>query len=113
MFYIMKNSLLIFIIILLFLFNSLLPVNADTDFELYINDFYTKQEIASKLLRQIEKDLKDGSRERVCARQKKAASYGIEATKSLIKAFEINGSQSQIDSIKAGLNKWRELRDYC
>tara|TARA_B100001029_G_C14960121_1_gene393935 strand:+ start:171 stop:437 length:267 start_codon:yes stop_codon:yes gene_type:complete len=88
-------------------------VNADTEFEIYLNDFYQKQEQASKILKEIETDLKDGSRERVCARQREAANYGIEATESLIKAFKINGSHTQIENLQSGLNKWKELRDYC
>ena len=80
---------------------------------MYLNDFYQKQEKASRILKEIEIDLKDGSRDRVCARQREAASYGIEATKSLIKAFKTNGSTSQMENLQAGLDKWRELRDYC
>jgi len=49
----------------------------------------------------------------VCARQREAASYGIEATESLIKALEANGSKTEIENLQAGLDKWRELRDYC
>ena len=80
---------------------------------MYLSDFYQKQEKASKILKGIETDLKDGSRERVCARQREAAIYGIEATESLIEAFKTNGSSSQIENLQAGLDKWRELRDYC
>ena len=80
---------------------------------MYLSDFYQKQEKASKILKGIETDLKDGSRERVCARQREAAIYGIEATESLIKALEANGSKTEIENLQAGLDKWRELRDYC
>ena len=95
------------------LFSSVISVNAETEFEMYLIDFYQKQEKASKILKEIETDLKDGSRDRVCARQREAASYGIEATESLIKAFKTNGSASQLENLQAGLDKWRELRDYC
>ena len=78
-----------------------------------MRDFYKKQEQARIILKEIETDLKEGSRAKVCAKQRKAANYGIEATESLIKAFKINGSNTEIDNLKAGLNKWRELRDYC
>jgi len=90
-----------------------MSANAESEFERYLGDFYQKQEKASKILKEIEIDLKDGSRERVCARQREAASYGIEATESLIKAFKTNGSTIEIENLQAGLNKWRELRDYC
>ena len=109
----MKRLLLLSLIFSIFLFFSLKPVKAETDFEMYLSDFYQKQDKASEILKRIEIDLKDGSRERVCIRQREAARYGIEATESLIKAFEINGSKNEIENLQAGLNKWKELRDYC
>ncbi len=92
---------------------SVISVNAESDFEMHLNDFYQKQEHASKILKEIETDLKDGSRDRVCARQKEAASYGIEAMESLIKALKTNGSKTEMENLQAGLDKWKELRDYC
>ena len=104
--------LLLFIYVAISLF-SVISVNAESEFEMYLSDFYQKQDKASKILKEIETDLKDGSRDRDCARQREAASYGIEATESLIKAFKTNGSTSQMENLQAGLDKWRELRDYC
>ena len=110
----MKRLFLLSLIFYFFLFIPLIPAKAETDFEIYLNEFYLKQEKASKILKEIEKELKDGSREKDCAMQKEAASLGIEATESLIKAFEINkGSKTQIKNLQTGLNKWKELRDYC
>jgi len=109
----MKSVLLISILFYFSLFVLLIPVKAETEFDMYMSDFYKKQEQASKLLKEIETDLKEGSRAGICVRQQKAANYGIEATESLIKAFKINGSNTEIDNLKAGLDKWRELRDYC
>ena len=109
----MKRILLLTLIFSFFLFISLAPVNGETEFEMYLSDFYQKQERASIILKKIETDLKDGSKDRICARQREAANYGIEATESLIKAFRINGSKTEIENLKAGLDKWRELRDYC
>ena len=107
------KRLLLLSLILIFLVISQNPVDAETEFNMYLSDFYQKQEQASKILKEIETDLKDGSRETVCARQREAANYGIEATESLIKAFKINGSSTQMENLQAGLDKWRELRDYC
>ena len=101
------------LLIYLVLFSSVISANAESEFEIYLSDFYQKQEKASKILKEIETDLNDGSRDRVCARQREAASYGIEATESLIKAFKTNGSKTEMENLKAGLDKWRELRDYC
>tara|TARA_B100000965_G_C19233036_1_gene600991 strand:+ start:98 stop:427 length:330 start_codon:yes stop_codon:yes gene_type:complete len=109
----MKRLLLLSLIFAFLLFNPLIPLKAETEFDMYLSDFYKKQEKASKILKEIEIDLKDGSKERVCARQREAANYGIEATESLIKAFKANGSINQIENLQAGLDKWRELRDYC
>jgi len=109
----MKRLFFLSLIFVVLLFSLVIPVSAESEFEQYLSDFYQKQEKASKILKEIETDLKDGSRDRVCARQREAASYGIEATESLIKAFKTNGSESQMENLQAGLDKWRELRDYC
>ena len=109
----MKRFLLLTLTCSFFFLILQTPIKGETEFEFYLGDFYKKQELASQMLREIEKDLKIGSREKVCARQREAAKYGIEATHSLIKAFKINGSTTEIESLQAGLNKWKELRDYC
>ena len=109
----MKRLLILYLVISFIFYLSQMPVKAETEFEMYLNDFYQKQERASKILKEIEIDLKDGSRGRVCERQRVAANYGIEATESLIKAFKLNGSKTDIDNLQSGLNKWKELRDYC
>ena len=105
--------MLISLIVFIFLFSLIKPVKAENQYEMYLNDFYQKQDKASEILKGIEIDLKNGSRERVCTRQREAARYGIEATESLIKAFKLNGSKTEIENLQAGLNKWKELRDYC
>ena len=79
----MKRLLLLSLLFSFFLFTSLTPVKANTEFKIYLNDFYQKQERASQILKEIETDLKDGSRDKVCAKQREAAIYGIEATESL------------------------------
>ena len=109
----MKRLLLLPLVVYLFLFFLIKPVKTETEFEMYLSDFYQKQDKASRILKTIEIDLKDGSRDRVCARQREAARYGIEATESLIKAFKINGSKSEMENLQSGLNKWKQLRDYC
>ena len=109
----MKRLFLLLLIPVYLLFISVMSANAESEFEMYLSDFYQKQEKASKMLKQIEIDLKDGNRDKDCARQREAANYGIEATESLIKAFKTNGSKTEIENLQAGLKKWRELRDYC
>ena len=109
----MKRLFPLLLISFVLLFFSVISVNAESEFEMYLIDFYQKQEKASKILKEIETDLKDGSRDRVCKRQREAASYGIEAMESLIKALKTNGSKTEMENLQAGLDKWRELRDYC
>ncbi len=109
----MKSLFLLSLIFIVLLFFPVISVNAESKFDMYLSDFYQKQEKASKILKEIETDLKDGSRDRVCARQREAASYGIEAMESLIKAFKTNSSKTEMENLQAGLDKWRELRDYC
>ena len=109
----MKRLFPLLLISLFLLFSSVISASAESEFEMYLADFYQKQEKASKILKEIETDLKDGSRDRGCARQREAASYGIEATESLIKAFKTNSSKTEMENLQAGLDKWRELRDYC
>ena len=109
----MKRLFPLLVIFLVILFSLVISANAESEFEMYLSDFYQKQEKASKILKEIETDLKDGSRDKVCARQREAASYGIEATESLIKALKTKGSKTEMENLQAGLDKWRELRDYC
>ena len=108
----MKQFFSIFIPVFL-LFFCAISINAESNFEMNLNTFYQKQQKAIKTLREIEKELKNGSRDRVCIRQREAASYAIEASESLIKALENNGSKGEIENLKSGLDKWRELRDNC
>ena len=109
----MKRLLHIFFICVVLISFFDLSVDAESEFEMNLNNFYQKQERASKILKEIETDLKDGSRDRACARQKEAAKYGIEATESLIKAIRIDGSKTEIENVQAALEKWRALNDSC
>ncbi len=83
------------------------------DFETYINEWNKKSELATHYLLKAEKFLKEGNKSKGCSNQKKASEYGINATESLIKAIKINGSTDGLDVFESGLNKWRELRDFC
>ena len=110
----MKRLFFLLPIIVALLLFAVVSVNAESEFETYLSNFYQNQEKATKILKEIETDLKNGSKHRQCARQREAASYGIKAMESLIKAFSTSDSPaSQMEKLQAGLNKWRELRDYC
>ena len=86
---------------------------ADTALEVYMNDFYSKSYEASKILKEIEDTLKEGSRKKVCSRQREAARLGLLANKSLIKAFEIEGTNPPMQAIKASQQRWESILNQC
>ena len=82
-------------------------------FEDYMNNWTEKKTMASKYLLKAEEAFKNGDELTGCAIQKKASKYGIEATYSLIKAMEVNESTDGLENLETGLNKWKELGDFC
>ena len=104
---------LILIICLLFCEDNIVLASEGKDFSSYMSDWTKKKELASKLLRDAENAFKDGDELSGCAIQVKASKKGIEATQSLIKAMEINGSTDGLENLVFGLNKWKELGAMC
>ena len=100
---------------IVFLITIICPVkiSADTALEVYMNDFYSKSNEASQILKEIENSLKDGSRKKVCSRQREAARLGLLANKSLIKAFEIEGANPPMQSINASQQRWESILNEC
>lgn len=98
--------------LLLFIF---LPnqTRANASLDIYMNDFYKKSNEASKILKEIENTLKEGSRKKVCQRQKEAARLGLLANESLIKAFEIEGTVPPLDALKASQKRWESILNEC
>ena len=92
---------------------SPVEIFANTALDVYMNDFYSKSNEASKILKEIEESLKEGSRKKVCSRQREAARLGILANKSLIKAFEIEGTNPPIEVIKASQQRWESILNEC
>ena len=86
---------------------------AETEFHFYIDDYYYKSKEASKILKEIEINLKKGSRENVCSRQREAARLGLLANKSLIKAFEIGGTEPPMGAIKSSQKRWESILNDC
>ena len=78
-----------------------------------MGDWESKKTIASEYLKQAENAFKEGDELTGCSFQRKASLYGIEATKSLISAMEVNGTKDGLENLEGGLNKWRELGDFC
>ena len=104
-----------FILLLIFFTNLSLstPIYAEKSLDDYMQDFYSKSNEARKILREIEDTLKEGSRKKVCSRQKEAARLGLLANKSLIKAFEIEGANPPMQAIKASQQRWESILNEC
>ncbi len=92
---------------------SPVEIFADTAIDFYMNDFYSKSNEASQILKDIENSLKQGSRKKVCSRQREAARLGLLANKSLIKAFEIGGDNPPMQVIKASQQRWESILNEC
>ena len=106
---------LIFASFFILLILSILPNQAlaETPLDVYMNDFYSKSNQASKILKELETNLKEGSRKNVCSRQREAARLGLLANKSLIKAFEIGGKEPPIEAIKSSQKRWESILNNC
>ena len=109
----MRKLIFAFLLILLTLSISPKQILAETALDVYIDDFYSKSNEASKILKEIETNLKEGSRKNVCARQRKAARLGLLANESLIKAFEIEGTKPPMEAIKSSQERWESILNDC
>ena len=92
---------------------SPIQIFANTALNFYMNDFYSKSNEARQILKEIENSLKEGSRKKVCSRQREAARLGLLANKSLIKAFEIEGSDPPMQAIKESQQRWESILNEC
>ena len=109
----MKIFVLTSVIVCLLTMISPVEIFANTALNVYMNDFYFKSNKASQILKEIEKSLKEGSRKKVCSRQREAARLGLLANKSLIKAFEIEGANPPMRAIKASQRRWESILNEC
>ena len=108
-------KIIIFSFLIIYSININIPnqVNAEYNSDFYMNDFYTKSNEASLILKKIESDMKQGIKIKVCSRQIKAAKLGILANESLIKAFKISGTEAPNSSINASQKRWESLLNDC
>ena len=106
---------LIFAALLILLTLSIAPnkIIAETPLDVYMDDFYSKSNEARKILKEIETNLKEGSRKNICSRQREAARLGLLANKSLIKAFEIGGTEPPMKAIKSSQKRWESIFNDC
>tara|TARA_Y100001978_G_scaffold133840_1_gene119687 strand:- start:305 stop:646 length:342 start_codon:yes stop_codon:yes gene_type:complete len=109
----MKKIIINFLIIFTINMHIQYQVNAESELDFYMNDFYMKSNEAGLILKEIESELKLGIRKKICSRQIKAANLGILANKSLIKAFQIAGTEPPYSSINASKVRWESLLNDC
>ena len=109
----MKRLIINFLVI--FIIHMYIPnqVNAENKLDFYMNDFYTKSNEASQILKEIEGEIKAGIRIKICPRQIKAAKLGIAANESLIKAFQIAGTDPPNSAINASKERWESILNDC
>ena len=86
---------------------------AEMSLNFYMDDFYSKSNEASLIIKELETTLKNGSRKKVCLRQREAARLGLLANDSLIKAFEVAGMAPPLESIKASTLRWKSMLNEC
>ena len=109
----MSRFIIISFLILLTFMVSPNKTPAETPLDVYMNDFYSKSNEASKILKEIETTLKEGSRKNVCSRQREAARLGLLANKSLIKAFEVGGTEPPMEAIQSSQKRWESIFNEC
>ena len=109
----MKKFVFTSFILCLVTIMSPIEIFADTGLDVYMNDFYSKSNEARQILKEIENSLKEGSREKVCSRQREAARLGLLANKSLIKAFEIEGADPPMQAIIKSQQRWESILNEC
>ena len=109
----MRKFIFASLLILLTLSISPNQTLAENPLDVYMNDFYSKSNQASKILKEIETNLKEGSRKNVCSKQREAAKLGLLANKSLIKAFEIGGTEPPMEAIKSNQKRWESILNDC
>ncbi len=109
----MNKVIFINFLVGLILIISPIRVLADTALDVYMNDFYSKSNEASQILKELETTLKNGSRKKVCLRQREAARLGLLANKSLVKAFELAGTAPPLESIKLSTRRWESMLNEC
>ena len=101
-----------FLLIIFFLSLST-PIKSEKNYEFYLNDFQIKQIKAVQILKDIENNLKNGSRNKICLKQREAGKLGLLALESLIKAYKIKKEKAPIKKIEASKKRWETIKENC
>ncbi len=102
----------LFLILFIFFFFPL-KLFGETAIDFYMNQFYSQSNEASRILKEIEINLREGSRKKVCSRQREAAKLALLANKSLIKAYELAGHEAPMEAIRANEKRWDSILKNC
>ena len=79
-------------VVVLLIHPGITSAQSDVNFDSLMDDWTDKKSLASEYLLEAENAFKIGDELNGCALQQKASGYGIEATKSLMKAMELHGT---------------------
>ena len=109
----MKKLLYTTFLILITLLITPKQILSETEFNSYMKDYYSKSNKASKILKEIENNLREGSRHQACSKQREAAKLGLLANQSLIRAFELEGFEPPMYKIKASTKRWESILNQC
>ncbi len=72
-----------------------------------------KNSLANQYLLEAKSALKNGDKVVGCRKQIIASDLGLEATESLMKAFEAIGTEEDSIALSNNLKEWKELRHFC
>jgi len=100
-------------LIALIIFSFGLRLKSETEFEFYLKDFLNKNNKAIEILKELEINLKNGSRKKSCSRQKEAARIGLLANESLLKAYKLIGEIPPKETIELNKMRWKSIMENC
>ena len=100
-------------LIALIIFSFGLRLKSETEFEFYLKDFLNKNNKAIEILKELEINLKSGSRKNSCSRQNEAARLGLLANESLLKAYKLIGEIPPKETIELNKMRWKSIMENC
>ena len=98
----------------MFFNNPIKASEIQEEYNLYLQSWDENIILAKKYMNDAESYLKEGDILTSCSSQRKASTYGVIATESLIKAQNLIPNESNdIRGLEEGLKKWKALDDFC
>ena len=100
-------------LIALIIFSFGLRIKSETEFEFYLKDFLNKNNKAIEILKELEINLKSGSRKNSCSRQNEASRLALLANESLLKAYKLIGEIPPKGTIELNKMRWKSIMENC